>query len=483
MTIDDNSYGDIDKRGIGRRRFLTKVSLAGAGVLGTGGAINAIAPFALPQERVFERNTSYWARALPAPVAPLGSDMECDVVVIGGGFTGLSCSYYLRKTSPGKRIALLEASICGNGASGRNGAMVLSMTEGTYMQLSEETMIDRRLYELTAGNVRTLESLAIEHGIDCELERNGALQTLNYTDEVQDALAFCARARDLGFPFEFWNRERTAAAIGSHAYAGALFDPGGGQVHPGKLVGLWKAAASRAGVEIYENTAVIDIREGVIHEITTAAGHRIRSPVIVLATNAYTSRLGYLRRAIAPIFDYVAITRHLSEAELEATGWKSLIPFNDSRPEVYYAGLTRDRRIHFGGGPVDYSFNDGLRSQSHVAKRYAGIHQEFARLYPSLAGIDFESAWAGSVDMSLDGSPAVGVLGRHQNVFYGIGFSGHGVNLTSVFGRVIADLITGHREQWQWLPFLNRLPPYLPNEPFRWLAIEADIAYTRWKER
>ncbi len=465
-----------------RRRFLKKIAFTGAGVLGSGGLVNAVAPLALPEERVYEPNRSHWAKALPAASAPLAADMDADVVVVGGGFTGLSCAYYLRKSLPGKRIALLEASVCGNGASGRNGAMVLTMTESSYMRLSDHPTVDRRLYEVTAGNIRTLEALAIEHGVDCELERNGAVQTLDSNAQLTEARMFCARARDLGFPFEFWNREQTAAIIGTNAYAGSLFDPGGAQVHPGKLVGLWKAAAMRAGVEIYDATPVIDIQESAIHEITTAAQHRVRTPVLVLATNAYTSRLGYLRRAVAPIYDYVAITPVLSEAQIESAGWKVRIPFNDSRTEVYYAGLTRDRRIHFGGGTVDYSFNNGVRDRPQAAARYAALHREFARLFPGLSGVGFESAWSGSVDMSLNGSPAVGVLGRHGNIFYGIGFSGHGVNLTSVFGRIIADLVAKNGEQWAWLPFLNRLPPYVPNEPFRWLGIQADLIYTRWTQ-
>jgi gamma-glutamylputrescine oxidase len=482
MPPDNGSRHDPEGVGPDRRRFLKKAALAGAGVLGGAVAVNALAPLALPEERVFEPNTSYWARALPPATAPLAADIDADVVVIGGGFTGLSSAYYLSKTLPGKRIVLLEASICGNGASGRNGAMVLTMTESTQMRLSDAPAIDRRLYELTAENIHTLQNLAIEHGIDCELERNGALQTFDSSGQVADAAAFCARARDLGLPFEFWSREQTTATIGTHAYEGALFDPGGGQVHPGKLVALWKTAATRAGVEIYDHTPVVDIAENVIHEITTTDGHRVRAPALVLATNVYTSRLGYLRRAVAPVFDYVAITPALSEAQLEAAGWRSLIPFNDSRTEVYYAGLTRDRRIHFGGGPVDYSFNNGVRLRSDSAARYSGLHREFTRLFPALAGVGFESTWAGSVDMSLDGSPSVGTLGRHRNIFYGVGFSGHGINLTSVIGRVIADLVADRGAQWAWLPFLNRLPPYIPNEPFRWLGIQADLAYTRFTE-
>jgi gamma-glutamylputrescine oxidase len=465
----------------GRRRFLQRVTWAGAGVLGGGAALNAVTPLAIPPDRDFDKNASYWARSLPPAAAPLGSDLDADVVVIGGGLTGLSTAYYLRKAMPSKRVALLEATICGNGASGRNGGMVLTMTEDRYMRLQDPTL-DRRIYELTAGNIAALQGLARQLGFDCELEQNGALQTLCSSGQVGEAREFCARARAAGFPFEFWDRERTAATIGTEGYYGALFDPRGGQVHPGKLVGLWKAAAIAAGVDIHDNTPVVEIDEGATHQVRTATGYRVRTPALVLATNAYTSRLGYLRGAVAPIFDSVAVTPVLSEAQLTTAGWRALIPFNDNRTETYYAGLTRDGRIHLGGGRVDYSFNDGMRVGPGAAARYADLHKEFARLFPSLSDVAFESVWTGSVDMSLDGSPSVGSIGRHGNVFYAIGFSGHGVNLTSVCGRIIADLVVGAGAQWAWLPFVNRLPPYIPNEPFRWFGIEAGLAYTRWEE-
>jgi gamma-glutamylputrescine oxidase len=465
----------------GRRRFLKRVTWAGAGVLGGGAAINAVTPLALPPSRDFERNDSYWARSLPPPEASLATDLDADVVVIGGGFTGLSSAYYLRKAMPGKRVVLLEAAVCGSGASGRNGGMVLTMTEERYMQLKDPAL-DRRIYELTAGNIATLHTLARQQGINCELEQNGALQTLCASAQVQEAQAFCARARDAGFPLEYWDRERTQATIGTQAYYGALFDPLGGQVHPGKLLAMWKAAAIRAGAEIHDNTPVVDIEEGATHELRTASGCKVRAPLLVLATNAYTSRLGYLRGAVAPIFDYMAMTPVLSEAERLAAGWKALIPFNDNRTETCYAGLTRDGRIHFGGGRVDYSFNDGLRIGPDAVARYGELHREFVRLYPALSDVGFESVWAGSVDMSLDGSPSVGSIGRHGNVFYGIAFSGHGVNLTSLCGRIIADLVAGAGSQWAWLPFVNRLPPYIPNEPFRWLGIQAELKVTRWTE-
>jgi hypothetical protein len=139
--------------------------------------------------------------------------------------------------------------------------------------------------------------------------------------------------------------------------------------------------------------------------------------------------------------------------------------------------------VVIGGGPVDYTFNNGVRDRADAPQRYSGIHRELLRIFPRLAGVEFEATWGGSVDMSLDQSPAVGRMGKHNNVFYGIGFSGHGVNLTSVFGRIIADLAARRDEAWSWLPYLNHLPLYTPNEPFRWLGMQLSLAYYRATEK
>jgi gamma-glutamylputrescine oxidase len=203
----------------------------------------------------------------------------------------------------------------------------------------------------------------------------------------------------------------------------------------------------------------------------------------VLAANAFTSKLGYLRQVVTPVFDYLGITPVLSEQQLAALGWKSRLPFNDTHTETYYLGMTPDNRIHIGGGPVDYSFNNGVRDRPDAPARYAGIYRELLRLYPALAGVPFATTWGGSVDVSLDQAPTVGQMGKYKNVFYALGFSGHGVNLTSVFGRIIADLIAGRGDEWRWLPFLNHLPLYTPNEPFRWLGVHLSLEYYRSTEK
>ena len=221
---------------------------------------------------VFELNRSYWARSQPPQNPPLTDDIVVDVAVLGGGFTGLSAAYYIRSISPHKRVVVLEAKGCGNGASGRNGAMVLTMTADRYMHFSSAPSVDKKIYDLTAENIRKLSKLSVETGIDCELEINGALQVLGTSDDVWAAKAYVKQARSLGMPVEFWDKQRLVNAIGTEVYEAGFFDPNGGHIHPMKLVHVFKAAAESAGAEIYENTAVASIEEGRSISFIRAAG-------------------------------------------------------------------------------------------------------------------------------------------------------------------------------------------------------------------
>ena len=462
-----------------RRTFLKKAAAAGAaGAAGTCG-INALAPTVLPEKLVFEKNRSFWANALPPANPSLKEDLAVDVAIIGGGFTGLSAAYYLKKNRPSQEVAVLEAERCGNGASARNGAMMLTMTDDRFMVWSGEPELDKRIYELTVDNIHRLQRLSAEMGVDADIEQNGALQVFNTKRDAEAGREYIGKINPHGLPFEYWDRSRVFESVGTNVYEGGLFDPGSGQLHPGKLVALFKVAAEAAGARIFEGTTVVHVEEGGQLLLTTADGKTVRTNAVILATNAFTSKLGYLRRAVAPFFDYVGITAPLSEATLAETGWRKRIPFNDSRTEVFYLGLTKDGRIHIGGGLADYEFNNGLEEPARSKRRYEELRLELQRIYPSLTGVPFEVGWSGAVDMSLDQSPAVGQIGKYGNIFYALGFSGHGVNLTSVFGRVLGDLIVGKSAEWGWLPYLNRLPPYIPNEPFRWLGAQLATEYYR----
>jgi glycine/D-amino acid oxidase-like deaminating enzyme len=466
-----------------RRRFLRKAAFAGGGALISTVSLNQISPRIWREPLVFESNRSYWVRSQAPQNPPLTDNITADVAVLGGGFTGLSAAYYIRSISPRKRVVVLEARGCGNGASGRNGAMVLTMTADRYLRCSSAPAIDKKIYDLTAGNIRELSKLSVATGIDCELETNGALQVLSTSEDVRAAKAYVQRARSLGMPVEFWDQQQLVSAIGTDVYEGGFFDPNGGHIHPMKLVHVFKAAAENAGAEIYENTPVASIEEGREHVLHTTGGRTIRAKSLVLATNAFTSRLGFFRNSFVPVHECVAVTQPFSEPQLAGIGWRKRVPFNDSRTEVFYLGLTQDNRIHIGGGSPSYFFNSGVNEDSVTASHVSRLQRELVRIYPKLSGVNFELVWDGVVDWSMDQSPSVGYTGKHKNIFYGLGYSGHGVNLTSIFGRIIADLDAGHDQPWKQYPFLNASLEYVPNEPFRWLGAQAGLAWYRLTER
>ena len=455
--------------------MLKRGGIAAAGTLAGGAAMNAAAPLVLPETVGVDVNRSHWAQALPSATGPLARSLDADVVIAGGGLTGLATAYHLRTQSPGRRVVLLEARRCGNGASARNGAMLLTMTPDRWLQPGDDPGLDRRIYELTAGNISALRDLAGRFAVDIELDTPGAAHALLEESGARAARETATKLQDAGLPVEFWDAERVREALGTGVYHGALCDRASGQLHPGKLVALLRAAAIAAGVELYEDTPVLSIEEGTVHRVTTGAGHAVRAPALVLATNAYSSQLGYLRHAYVPLVAYVGITRPLDDATVARLGWTSRAPFDDSRTNEYWLGLTRDNRIRIGGGPQGYSygFNNGTPPAVVPPARAAALAAELQRIFPQLGRVSFERCWAGAVDCSLDLTATVGRTGRHDNVYYAIGYSGHGLNLTSVFGRVLADLIAGQDERWRWLPYVNRSLPYVPNEPFRWLGMQA----------
>ena len=472
----------------GRRDFLKKSALAGGGVLLGSAGLNWVSPLVWREPLRIDENTSFWARSQAPKNPALDKDLSVDVAVLGGGLTGLSAAYYVRRASPQKSVAVLEARGCGNGASGRNGAMVLTMTADRYMNFSASPAMDKQIYDLTVGNIRALEKLSDATGIECDLETNGALQVFENAGEAKAALRYVEQARSLGMPVEFWDARQVTAALGTHVYTGGFFDPCGGQVHPMKLANVFKSAAQSAGAVIYENTVVEGVEEGAELVLHIGGGYRVTTKSLVLASNAYTPNMGFLRNSVLPLREYVAMTRPLSQKELESIGWRSRVPFNDSRTEVFYLGLTKDGRIHIGGGAPRYDFNNGAGNAraaagAGVAEVHAArLQRELTRIYPDLAGIEFEVNWSGMIDWSLDASPSVGTTGKHRNIFYGLGYSGHGVNLTSIFGRIIADLEAGREANWAQYPFVNAHLNYVPNEPFRWLAAEGSLAWYRLTE-
>lgn len=458
-----------------RRSFLK----GGAIVAGSIAGVEVLTPLLVREHPEFDANASIWVQAQPPKNPPLDHAITADVAVIGGGYTGLSAAYHLARRFPRRTIVLVEARAVGQGASGRNGGMLLPQTSNEFMEVYSNPRRHKLIYDLTVANLREIQSLLAEHGAPRGLNRCGALLVISNAIQVQRYRDYTRTARELGIPVEFWDREQTRQAIGTDVYHGALYEPNAGQVHPMLLVSALKQAAEAAGVHIYEDSPVREIIPGEVVRLQMGTKTHIDAKRVVLATNGYTSKLGFFRNRVVPLHTHIAVTPPLPADTFAALGWKGGIPYIDTRNILYHLGVTPDNRIMIGSGHVHYFFNNGTVYRGDLQEPLDLYAKELTRIYPALKGIRFEKVWSGITDFTLDFNPAVGVTGEHRNIYYAIGYCGHGVNLATLCGRIIAELTAGESEPWIHLPFCNRKPPALPPEPLKWLTIQLLLDYYR----
>ena len=463
---------------ISRRSFLKRGAIAVGGVAALTAGAEIATPLIMKETMEFDSNNSFWALSGSKKTPPLQNDIEADIAIIGGGYTGLSAAYNLKKRFPGKKIVLLEACGVGQGASGRNGGMKLPQPSNEYMEIYSNKDSHKKTYDLTVENIKEVSKLIDESRIDCDLALKGILLVIVGKKQVDELIAYSRVAQTLGMPIEFWDREKTKKAIGTDVYYGSLYDPNGGQVNPMKLVNALKAISQISGVEIYEDSPVHEITQGEPAVLRVGINNnKVRAGSVVLATNGYTSKLGFFKYSVMAVQTQIAVTPQLPPSLIEEIGWVSRMPFSDTRNILFHAGNTKDGRILIGAGHVDYFFNNPVTYKGDIKTPYNILKKELSRIYPKLAKTEFESIWSGVMGFTIDFNQSVGVTGKYKNIYYGLGYCGHGVNLSILFGRIISDLYAGEGEKWKGMPFYNRSLIPLPPEPLRWVGVQANIQY------
>jgi glycine/D-amino acid oxidase-like deaminating enzyme len=421
-----------------------------------------------------DQNRAAWvAEAEPARPAPrLSTRITTEIVIIGGGLTGVSTAWHLSQRRPGLGIVLLEAEVLGNGARGRNGGQVLNWINGV---TTEDPARLQRLHATTRAGIDLAEDLARRYAPPGTFRRQGCLEIYTESSRAEAAHARAERLARAGIPAQFIGSDALRIA----AARGAILDPLAGRLNGFALLQAMRPVLAAQGVAVHEHTPVLRIREGPTVTLTTPAGE-VRAHALVLATNAYTPALGYFRSHILPLHSHVVATAPLRPDLWARIGWDQWDGFTDDLDRIAYGSRTPGGRLLFGGGgnlAYSYRFGGAVAfpdREEHPAWGFVGAVMR--RYFPGLGDTPIAHRWSGTLAITLDRVCAMGVRGAHRNIYYALGYSGHGIALALLAGRVLADLHEGNHEAWRDLPFYQRRLRPLPPEPLRWLAYQA---YTR----
>ncbi|MGI9824674.1 NAD(P)/FAD-dependent oxidoreductase [Agromyces sp. Marseille-Q5079] len=415
--------------------------------------------------------TAYWTDRVEAPGARASLDgtIEVDLVVIGGGFTGLWAAWQATERDPSRSVVLLEAEHIAHGATGRNGGFVAaSLTHGlTHGEAIWPTQV-AALQKEGDRNLADLVSAIEGAGIDCDLRRAGkttlAIEPWQ-VDGLRDAQAL---GEKYGVPLELLSRDEVRADVHSPTYLGGLRDRTGTVlVDPAKLAWGMAAELERRGVRIFEASAATGLaRRGAGLRVSTEHGG-VDARDVVIATAAYPAPLKRLGNYIMPLYDHVLMTEPLSEAQRASIGWADGQGLTDAGNQFHYYRPTADGRILFGGWDAVYYFGGKVdasleqRDSSHEL-----LARHFFETFPQLAGLRFANRWAGPIDSTTRFTAAYGTaLGGR--VAYAVGHTGLGVGASRFSADVALDLLAGEPTSRLRYDIVRKRPFPIPPEPFR----------------
>ena len=413
----------------------------------------------------------YAATAAPlAPFAPLRGEVRADVCIVGGGYTGLSAALHLAQR--GLSVVLLEAHRVGFGASGRNGGQVGS---GQRLDQDEiERMVGmqqaRRLWDLAEEAKALVRSLITDHAMPVTFHP-GIAHACWHDREVSETYAYGEKLRrDYGYDqLEPLDRAGIRALIGSDAYKGGEIDRGAGHVHPlNYAIGLAQAAA-KAGVSIHENSLVHAIDHGAQPVVRTTKGH-VRANHVILAGNGY---LGGLEPKVAarvmPINNFILATEPLGDRAKEILS--EPVAVADTKFVVNYWRLSEDNRLLFGGGEsYGYRFPDLIRA----------VRKPMLRVYPQLADTRIDYAWGGTLAITMNRLPCF--IRPQPNILSASGYSGHGVAMATMAGKIMAEAIAGQADRFDLMASLP-VPRFPGGAAMRWPLLVLAMTWYSMRDR
>ncbi|HYF11373.1 MAG TPA: FAD-dependent oxidoreductase, partial [Actinomycetota bacterium] len=400
---------------------------------------------------------------------PLDRDTTADVVVLGGGYTGMWTAWFLKEREPDLDIVLLEADICGGGPSGRNGGFC----DGWWGHLSDllQTYGEADALELLMTMGRSpgeIGAWAERHGADVWFRHAGdlAVATSPAQDHRFDGLIETAARLGVEDEYAILTADEVRERCDSPVFRGGLLIHDAANVQPARLARALRNVLLDRGVRIHEGTRVTRFRAGspVIAETPNGA---VRAADAVVGLGAWATWWRPFRPITTVRGSYIVITEPAPD-RLKELGWTGGQQIRDLRSSIHYARTTPDGRIALGLGGLQPDLARRIDHRYDYVERYASrVARDLVRLFPAFEGVSIEAAWGGPINVSGFTMPFFGTMGRHRNVHYGLGYTGNGVAPSHLGGKILAALATRADDGFTRLGVVTREPKRFPPEPIR----------------
>ncbi len=408
------------------------------------------------------RPFSGWANPPQDIQPPLEGATSADVIIVGGGYAGLHSALELR--ARGADVVLIEREFAGWGASGRNGGYLVGAQNfdfGFVKRVGPEHA--RQIVAFYQDAVSFVERKLEEYGIECDYIPTGTIKAGVHPSQEAKLRRLVNTAASFGIPAHFLDYDQMRARGIPPAFLFGFFTDKGGTLNPGKYVLGLRQAALRAGVRIYENTALLSFSDDQIVRCETPLG-RVQAPYMVLATNGWTQQLGLLKDRTTTVRASLIETEPLSPALLKQVGWPNREGLLTAHNILENYNLTKRNTIVAG---VEMSAVYGS-NMPNVANdpAYDRLHAMLLNRLPALRDHPIRACWSGYLSYADDGISVVGEMGEARNILYAAGCSGRGVAAHSMIGLLFAEKIGGIEHPH--LEALRHDTPKVPPEPFRW---------------